>query len=249
MIGRMPEEALTWANLAQRLSSKDNVRKEIANWGSGSSRAFAGMPVATDVDFKTRMQAAYQSARAKIEKVIAAPKTADSYFVLGALDAMGTGFAARTQVDRVDWHAGKGPKHLHAGFTAIVAGRYRQLKEVEEGKVGLAEVAEVDARFGEDQLRPSPREIEASRDLYAELQHSIPSNPTDKSCFKDEDWKIFLKAHDPLTERLTGQKGGKLAQEDPEKLEAQIKLRSSHWAGQRQGPRRPVCFGTYSPRT
>ena len=84
-------------------------------------------------------------------------------------------------------------------------------------------MAEVDARFGEDQPRPSLREIEASRDFHAKLQHSIPSNPTDKDCFKDEDWKIFLKARDPLTERLTGQKDGKLTQGDPEKLEAQIK--------------------------
>ena len=64
-----------------------------------------------------------------------------------------------------------------------MAGRYRQLKEAEEGKIGLAEVAEVDARFGEDQPRPSLREIEASRDFHAELQHSIPSNPTEKDCF------------------------------------------------------------------
>ena len=170
------------------------------------------------------MHTAYESARAKIEKVIAAPDSANYNFILGALDAMGTGFASRTQVDGEAWHAGKGPRHIHAGFTAIVAGRYRQLKEAEEGKIGLAEVAEVDGRFGEDQPRPSLREIEASRDFHAKMEHSIAGNPTDKKCFKEEDWKIFLKARDPLTEQLTGQKGGKLAQEDPEKLEAQIKL-------------------------
>ena len=166
MTGRMPEENLTWENLSRRLPSEDNVRREITNWDSGSSRAFAGMPVATDVDYGTRMHTAYESARAKIEKVIADPDSANSNFILGALDAMGTGFASRTQIDGEAWHAGKGPMHIYAGFTAIVAGRYRQLKEAEEGKIGLAEVAEVDARFGEDQPRPSLREIEASRDFH-----------------------------------------------------------------------------------
>ena len=58
-----------------------------------------------------------------------------------------------------------------------------------------------------DQLRPSIREIEASRDLYNEYAHSIAINPVGKKCFPPEDWKMFLKARDPLAEQITGKKG------------------------------------------
>ena len=219
----MPEEVVNWENLSQNLYSKHQVQKEIEKWSASASKQFAGMPMPTDVDYGARLDIAYESVRDKIEKIIANPAHSNSFFILGALDAMGMGFASNLRINGEAWQASKGPLHLYKGFTALVAGRYRQLKEEQEGEIGLAEVEAVEARFSVDQLRPSIREIEASRDLYNEYAHSIAINPVGKKCFPPEDWKMFLKARDPLAERITGKKDGKLNGGDPDKLEAQIR--------------------------
>ena len=69
------------------------------------------MPMPTDVDYGTRMDIAYESVRNKIEKVIANPASPNSHFILGALDAMGTGFASHLQIDGEAWHLGPEWQH------------------------------------------------------------------------------------------------------------------------------------------
>ena len=181
------------------------------------------MPRPTDVGYGDRLGIAYESVRDKIEKVIANPADTNSFFILGALDAMGKGFASNLRINGEAWQASKGPLHLYRGFTALVAGRYRQLREEQEGKIGLEEVEAVEARFTVDELRPSIREIEASRHIHNEYEHSIAANPVQRKCFSAEDWKLFLKARDSMAEKITGKRDGKLVVGDPVKLESQIR--------------------------
>ena len=53
------------------------------------------------------------------------------------------GFASRIMVDGEKFNPEKGAKHILAGFAAIVAGRYRQLRDREEGMKGMNEVTEL----------------------------------------------------------------------------------------------------------
>ena len=121
----MPEEGVTWENLSQHLYLKHYVQREIEKWCASSSKQFAGMPRPTDVGYGDRLGIAYESVRDKIEKVVASPADTNSFFILGALDTMATGFVSNLRINGEAWQASKGPLHLYKGFTALVAGRYR----------------------------------------------------------------------------------------------------------------------------
>merc|ERR1712219_44952 len=113
--------------------------------------------------------------------------------IFGAFNVLATGFVDNLVIDGKPFAADAGPKHILAGFTALVAGRYRQERETEEGKVGMEEVAKMESRFGKDGLRPTPREVSMCLDHREELEKKRPRNPTSHEAFADGRWKTFTK--------------------------------------------------------
>ena len=102
----------------------------------------------------------------KVDTIIRDPAAPAALCIMAAMTVMGAGFASRLRPGGVPWQASLGPQHVYKGFAAIVAGRYRQSKETEEGDTGMEEVAEIAERFGSDEELPSSREINASRDHH-----------------------------------------------------------------------------------
>merc|ERR1711973_970337 len=113
------------------------------------------MPRPSDVDFDKRILRAYQDICAKVEIIAKEPTGAVAMGIFGALNVMAAGFADNLVIDNHAFSASEGPKHIFRGFAALVAGQYRQDRKSEEGRRGLAEVAKMDARFGDGGSRPT----------------------------------------------------------------------------------------------
>ena len=63
----------------------------------------------------------------------------------------------------------KGAAHILAGLPAIVAGRYRQLRQREEGERGMRALADMEAKFGGLSIRPTNKEIDLCREHRLEV--------------------------------------------------------------------------------
>ena len=133
----------TWANLPTRIPTIEQCEKVIENWGNSAPRSFAGMPRLSDVGFKDRFVKAYQDICKKLDIIAQDPKCSQAMAVFGAFNVLAAGFADNLVIDNQPFSSFTGPKHVFAGFAALVAGRYRQERETEEGKVGLAEVEKI----------------------------------------------------------------------------------------------------------
>merc|ERR1711923_251958 len=158
--------------------------------------------------------------------------------IFGAF-VLATGFVDNLVIDGKPFSAEAGPKHVLAGFAALVAGRYRQERELEEGKEGMAEVDKMESRFGKDGLRPTPREVSMCLDHREELEKKQPRNPTSHKAFADGRWKEFTKVRDSLIEKATGKKGGLLDDSNPKIWYKQIETLEMEVEGQGwdlQGP-------------
>ena len=149
----------TWENLPTKIPTLEQCEKVIQNWGSSAPRPFAGMPRLSDVGFKDRFAKAYQDIRGKLDFIAQDPKSSQAMAIFGAFNVLATGFADNLVIDDQPFSSLTGPKHVVVGFAALVAGRYRQEREMEEGKVGLAEVEKIETRFGKDGIRPTSRAV------------------------------------------------------------------------------------------
>ena len=227
----------TWTELPARLPTVAECKKVVRNWTSCAPRAFAGMPRESDIGFEERLTKAHQDICEKLGVVALDPKSPSSMVIFGAFNVLATGFVDNLVIDGKPFAADAGPKHILAGFTALVAGRYRQERETEEGKVGMEEVAKMESRFGKDGLRPTPREVSMCLDHREELEKKRPRNPTSHEVFAD--WKAFTKARDSLIEKATGKKGGLLDDSSPKIWYKQIETLELEVEGQGwdlQGP-------------
>merc|ERR1711973_859147 len=196
------------------------------------------MPRPSDVDFDKRFLRAYQDICAKVDTIAKEPTGAVAMGIFGALNVMAAGFADNLVIDDHPFSASAGPKHIFRGFAALVAGRYRQDSESEEDRRGLAEVAKMDARYGEDGARPTAREIDACIDHRTELNYKRPPNPVGKHVF-GEGWKAFIKARDAVIEKTVGKKGGVLDYKNPQRMLDQMENLEKEIEGQGwdlQGP-------------
>ena len=128
----------TWANLPTVRPSFEECKKVVQNWGSSAPRPFVGMPRLSDIGFEERFMKAYRDICAKLEVIAADPTGSHAMGVFGALNVLAAGFAGNLVIDGKPFSAGTSPKHVFIGFAALVAGRYRQEREIEEGQVGLA---------------------------------------------------------------------------------------------------------------
>ena len=176
----------TWANLPTVRPSFEECKKVVQNWGSSAPRPFAGMPRLSNIGFEDRFVKAYQDICEKLDIIARDPKSSHAMAVFGAFNVLAAGFADNLVIDNQPFSSFTGPKHVFVGFAALVAGRYRQEREMEEGKVGLAEVEKIEARFGKDGIRPTPREVSTCIDHRAELEQKRPPNPVGREAFGDD---------------------------------------------------------------
>merc|ERR1712102_96997 len=228
-----------WSDVPARLPTVPECKREVQNWTSGAPRAFAGMPREADIGFEERLTRAHRDICEKVGVIVLDPKSPSSLTIFGAFNVLATGFADNLVIDGKPFAADDGPKHILAGFTALVAGRYRQEREMEEGKVGMEEVAKMESRFGKDGLRPTPREVSMCIDHQEQLEKKRPRNPTNSEAFAEGRWKTFSKIRDSLIEKTTGKKGGLLDDSDPRIWYKQIEVLEMEIEGQGwdlQGP-------------
>ena len=132
----------TWAELPAKLPTIEECKKVVRNWTSSAPRAFAGMPRESDIGFEDRLMKAHQDVCEKLGVIALDPKSPSAMVIFGAFNVLATGFVDNLVIDGKPFAADAGPKHVLAGFAALVAGRYRQERETEEGKVGIK-----DSRF------------------------------------------------------------------------------------------------------
>ena len=69
------------------------------------------------------------------------------------------GFASRIKVGGADFDPDQGAAHVLAGMPAIVAERYWQIREREDGEAGMEALADLDTKFAEA-FRPTHDEID-----------------------------------------------------------------------------------------
>ena len=142
---------------------------------------------------------------------------------IGYLWVQANGFAGLVQVDGEELNLDKGPRHILAGWPAIVAGRYRQLRRLEEGDYYLHELADINTWLGEGGYDPSYTEIEARwGDPYQGEQLTL-SNLVNPGLFDVRNWRALQEARHLLAERITGHASGKL-DTNPSTLENQLKM-------------------------
>ena len=88
----LPKDAkVTWETFRQRRPSLEAVSDVVKKWNLGTSRAFAGMPCESDVDFDTRLRRAYCDTCEQTNQVIQAPAAPASLCILAVITVMGTG--------------------------------------------------------------------------------------------------------------------------------------------------------------
>ena len=105
-----------------------------------------------------------------------------------------------------------GPKHILAGWPAIVAGRYRQLRDLETGESPQykRELADINTWLGRGGYEPSRVEVQAGwGSPYKERQQTY-DNPVDPGIFDLTAWKTLREARSLLGVRITGHSEGYL---------------------------------------
>ena len=122
---------VTWPNVRDHLPSYETVVRTIEGWGNGSARPFAGMPRPTEVGYATRMRQAYDATIEDIETIKRNPDSRPADMIIGKIIMQANGFASDITVGGVNFDPDQGAPHVVAGMPAIVAGRYRQIRELE----------------------------------------------------------------------------------------------------------------------
>ena len=129
------------------------------------------------------------------------------------------GFASRIKVGGADFNPDQGANHVLAGLPAIIAGRYRQIRERKEGEIGMDALAGLKAKFEEQAFRPSHEEIDMCRDHALEVEERSPDNPV--KLFTKSRRKALQKARLVIAEKVTKERNGQISM-DPATMEAQL---------------------------
>ena len=205
------EEEVTWGNLQDKAQSREDICATIASWSAGTPRPFAGMPRPTEPDYRERMRKAYDDTMQDLATVAAAPQTPTANIILGRMGVHATGFASCLRIDGEEFNPHAGPKHLLAALPAIVAGRYRQIRDCEEGERGMRELAAAEAKFRKTGVRMTLEELELCRDHKLEVLERSPDNPVDPRLFTKVEWETMQKARPQVAETVTQCSHGQLS--------------------------------------
>ena len=115
----------------------------------------------------------------------------------------------------------EGPEHLLAGWPAIVAGRYRQLRELEQGECHRPKLADINTwirgsrhEFSYTDVKPEAKNADAGKP-------PVTNNPVHPGLFDQDTWEDLQEARYNLAWRITGHPQGKLST-DPHVLDDQL---------------------------
>ena len=185
---QLSEEEVTWGNLQDKAQGQESVQATIASWSAGTPRPFAGMPRPTEPGYRERMEKAYEDTMRDLATVATAPQTPTANIILGRMGVHATGFVSCLKIEGEEFDPHAGPKHLLAALPAIVAGRYRQIRDCEEGERGMRELAAAEAKFRKTGVRMTLEELERCRDHKLEVLERSPDNPVDPRLFTKAEW-------------------------------------------------------------
>ena len=176
-----PEGEMSWIDLVNQAPCFKTVEGEIARLTERVAHTVTQMPRPEDPGYAARMQEAYDSTRNTIADIASDPEDLNVGMRLGYLWAQVIEFTPFILVDGEEVDLERGPRHLLAAWPAIVAGRYRQMREVEtgEGPLYKRRLADINAWVGTGGYGPNPAEQQAAwGPLYEEDQLTRP-HPTD----------------------------------------------------------------------
>ena len=111
------------------------------------------------------------------------PEDIDAGMRIAYMKEQATPYADHILVDGHHLDLARGPRHLQAGWPAIVAGRYQQLREVELGNYPLNEWADLDSWINDGRYEPSYAETEAEWGEAYEGETQVLDNPIDAGSF------------------------------------------------------------------
>ena len=154
---------MSWEDLVKQAPSFKTVEGEIAKLTEKTAHAVARMPQPEDPGYTARMQEAYESTRTTIADIASDPEDINAGMRISYLWAQVIEFTPFVLVDGDEVDLDRGPKHILAAWPAIVAGRYRQTRDVEtgEGPLYKRRLANINAWIGTGGYGPNPAEQEA----------------------------------------------------------------------------------------
>ena len=202
---------VNWTNIHQHIQQFEAVLAQVDHWGQASAGTFAGLPRSTEPNYEQRMRKVYDETIKNIRDIQPDPETKEAGILLGQMWVQADGFANLIQVDGETFDPAKGAAHILAGLPAIVAGRYRQLRQREEGERGMRALADMEAKFGGLSIRPTNEEIDLCREHRLEVEERSPDNPVDPKLFSEPRWKAVQKARSIIAEKVTKSKDGTLS--------------------------------------
>ena len=113
-------------------------------------------------------------------RVVANPLGPASVGILASVDLWMTGMVSNLRVDCEPFNTSWGLAHLIAAFPAIVAGRYRQNKQWDEGWESQKEIDYLTNRWKKEEKRPNQQELDLARNhaLSMDNGHEQPCQPS-----------------------------------------------------------------------
>ena len=211
-----------WTNLHQYAHTFEAVIAQVEYWGQAATGPFAGMPRPTEPKFRELMRWAYDETIQSIRDIQKDPKSQEAGILLGQMHVQADGFSNLITVDGEPFKPAKGPAHILAGLPAIIAGRYRQRRQHDEGDKGMRTLALMEEKFQGFHVRPTCEEIDSVREHKLEVEDRSPDNPISRSLFPDPEWKSVQKGRVIVAEKVTKSKDGTLSL-DPTVMEDQLK--------------------------
>ena len=121
---------MSWDDLINQSPSYRAVEGEIASLAEKAAHAVTRMPHPSDPGYTARLREAYESTHTTIAAIASDPDDIDAGMRVGYLWAQVIDFTPFVSVDGEELDLDLGPKHVLAAWPAIVAGRYRQLRNV-----------------------------------------------------------------------------------------------------------------------
>ena len=125
---------MSWDDLVRQEPCFKTVEGEVARLTERTAHAVTQMPRPEDPGYVARMQEAYESTRTTIADIASDPEDINVGMRLGYLWAQVIEFTPFILVEGEEVDLDRGPKHIFAAWPAIVAGRYRQMRDVETGE-------------------------------------------------------------------------------------------------------------------
>ena len=202
---------VTWADLINHPPSYEEVELAISKWAAKIAAPTAQLPRRSDPGYDTRMLEAYVSTCDNIAATAENSEDIDAGMRIVYMEEQATPYAGLIQVDGNDLNLARGPRHIQAGWPAIVAGRYQQLREIELGNSPLNELADLNSWINDGKYEPSYAETEAEWGETYEGEPQVLSNPVSTESFDADTWRTLQKAITSLAKDLTSHPSFKLS--------------------------------------